>query len=718
MFLLPDSPLDSTPLQINPLSGEETILNKSIFSCLTSGKGLTDLLKNLAEFSIVFPSITSQYYDRVRDIIIPALDLGVKSCEESLKLSTAEKIVGIDGAWSAPRNARYCIVELIDCQTKKIIDFQFISSINLQIEHSHFTFTSSPPNLFEYLGVSAMADRHALRENTKIFAHDGDVKIKDLLINVKGLKIQEVLDTNHKAKSLFYSAANQNSPLAGLYKILRSTFIHVVQKYPPELRFEKFVQKINKATGPDSQWKKRDNPVSKEALQKKILETKEILPRLNPIAHTIFNESFHSLKNHFAPKSNKFKRTWIPRVVFALIEWNHPTSFLTIIRNFLQAPPPTERQSIAYLKSLHEKKMYDYQRRQDPIQKEITKRQKYSKQPSSFTSPIRHKLLDEELPKEKMTKRALFPKSSIDLGTNWKKKIYFVKTETKEGMSDLLLSVEPPIYRLSVEGTAAIIISKTFSNTKIDSFAFADKGNLISYYLLTDDNFLDAISIVNGGVMVEDPTVLEIQKAKSQMKMKCSFSGKKASKFETRAPSPEMNQTEKPVFVYTATTSSLIQPSFELNTKKSADVDPIDNEELASPITEPQVYPALIQQNADVDDPEDENINEMNPDEFVENIEEQFNTSSNNETFLLEKEELQANMLQALYNQVECQTEEEEFNETITYDLPCGEEYPFDTWPPLVSVTSVLANFWSLNSDSEEEDQNIALKEMTSSMFS
>ena len=54
MFLFPDSPLDRIPLQINPLLGEETILNKSIFPCLTSGKGLTDLLKNLAEFNIVF----------------------------------------------------------------------------------------------------------------------------------------------------------------------------------------------------------------------------------------------------------------------------------------------------------------------------------------------------------------------------------------------------------------------------------------------------------------------------------------------------------------------------------------------------------------------------------------------------------------------------------------------------------------------------------------
>ena len=44
----------------------------------------------------------------VRDIIILALDLAVKSSIESLKLSTQEKIVGIDGAWSVPRNARYC----------------------------------------------------------------------------------------------------------------------------------------------------------------------------------------------------------------------------------------------------------------------------------------------------------------------------------------------------------------------------------------------------------------------------------------------------------------------------------------------------------------------------------------------------------------------------------------------------------------------------------
>ena len=48
-----------------------------------------------------------------------------------------------------------------------------------------------------------MANRDPLKNNTKAFAHDGDVKIKDLLINTKGLKLQEYLDPNHKAKSLF-----------------------------------------------------------------------------------------------------------------------------------------------------------------------------------------------------------------------------------------------------------------------------------------------------------------------------------------------------------------------------------------------------------------------------------------------------------------------------------------------------------------------------------
>ena len=38
------------------------------------------------------------------------------------------------------------------------------------------------PDLFEYSGVEAIAGRTALKDGTTIFAHDGDVKIKDLLI--------------------------------------------------------------------------------------------------------------------------------------------------------------------------------------------------------------------------------------------------------------------------------------------------------------------------------------------------------------------------------------------------------------------------------------------------------------------------------------------------------------------------------------------------------
>ena len=282
--------------------------------------------------------------------------------------------------------------------------------------------------MFEYEGASKIADRIALRKDTAIFAHDGDVKIKKLLINEKGLNIQEALDTNHKAKNLFYSAANQNSPLYGLYKILRSIFIHVVVHYSPERRYDVFSSLIhNIALKPSSSWKNKDKSTSISALNSKILETKDVLPILNPHAHTNYNESFHALKNHFAPKTVEFRLTWIIRVCFAIIAWNHKDNFMTVLRNFLQGPPPETISGVKFLNKLAEKKKYDEQRRQDHVIQYAIKKRKFQKQPNNFTSPNRHKTIGETLSRDKMKKRSVFPNSKLDLGQNWKQRLFLLK---------------------------------------------------------------------------------------------------------------------------------------------------------------------------------------------------------------------------------------------------------------------------------------------------
>ena len=57
-------------------------------------------------------------------------------------------------------------------------------------------------------------------------------------------------------------------------------------------------------------------------------------------------------------------------MTFSMIKFSQPTNFIVLIRNFLQAPPPMDDISMSYLNSLQSKKIYDYNRRQDPLQNE------------------------------------------------------------------------------------------------------------------------------------------------------------------------------------------------------------------------------------------------------------------------------------------------------------------------------------------------------------
>ena len=140
--------LDTQPLSIPQLTEEEYFLNKAIFITLTTGIGLTEFEKIYAEFGHMFSNILGSYYEVAGKLLIDVLNLGVQSCEKSLRFPNSQKIVGIDGAWNAPRDANFCVVDLIYCETRKLIVFQIVTNIDLYITHPNLTYTQDPPNPF------------------------------------------------------------------------------------------------------------------------------------------------------------------------------------------------------------------------------------------------------------------------------------------------------------------------------------------------------------------------------------------------------------------------------------------------------------------------------------------------------------------------------------------------------------------------------------------
>lgn len=95
------TPLDLVPYdkRLDSLSDEERQLNLILFSSVTSGLGFETTATIISNFEQNIPKQT-QYYSKLDDLIIQALNLAKESCRQCLLLSSNEKCAALDGSWS------------------------------------------------------------------------------------------------------------------------------------------------------------------------------------------------------------------------------------------------------------------------------------------------------------------------------------------------------------------------------------------------------------------------------------------------------------------------------------------------------------------------------------------------------------------------------------------------------------------------------------------
>ena len=347
-------------INISGVSAAQQNINKALMTVLTNGTGLSSICETLAEFDAPIPDSNKFYYEQ-KKLVASGLDLAVKSCKECYEASHT-MIAAIDGAWNCVRNAQFCIIDLIDCQTAKLVDFQIVTSNTYEwIKHENLTQgIKSAPNTFEGIGAEIIARRHPLR-NANIFVHDKDVKMRDLLINKCNLRIQEKYDPNHISKHLFKPLNANTHPLHNFRGKLRSTFMWILHNIEPEKRIDEWKSLYDKIIS---------NPNFVDVNQKISAALKDIIqeasiyyPLMDPICHTNYNESFHSLRCLLTPKHVDWGYSWVIRSCITIIRYNHKDNWRTIIRNWLKAPLPNSTESRKYLLSKENKAKYDHQRR-------------------------------------------------------------------------------------------------------------------------------------------------------------------------------------------------------------------------------------------------------------------------------------------------------------------------------------------------------------------
>ena len=501
-----------------PLDNEEPMvfasgnqpINFALYSTITEGIGISKwqrIVEFFADSNEI--NIENKYFREIKNSTLLFLNKAVQSCQQAFSLSKERKIVSFDGSWNCPKNAKFCIIDIFDVQTKKLIDFQIVTSYSFpDINHTHLTHSvKEKPQAFEAIGMKEICARKAFLDNTYKFVHDGDVKLKNYLVKQKGLPIEERLDPNHIAKSLFGPLIQQNHPLNGLYLALKNHWLHVLKTIKQEERASVFMEFYNFLISSE-RWALDYNEEKKEKLKNLIKDASEYYAVVEPGCHTNFNEAFHSLKALYAPKNGNWKLSWIHRMAAAILKWNHPNNYLIIIKNLCKIGKKEKIIETKYQRRAN----HDRERRSMPEYKSAIAQKKnikafQTKQKSNeldhAPSTMYHKpeyspVLKEELVSGKhlFNKKQVWGYTEIILPTNWHEKVYYFKCLNQELFNNYVHNMintgKTLIVRINPVTFSCIMIVKPIGSTS-DHFCANERPQGSFTAMLNNQNFRDIL---------------------------------------------------------------------------------------------------------------------------------------------------------------------------------------------------------------------------------
>ena len=522
-----DLPLDKIPplpsAAFANIPKEKIEANRFLYSSIMNGLGPIKMKRILLDFDII--ANPNAYYQILNQLIIPLFNLVQSSCEQSLSLSNNEKIASIDGSWSKIKFADFCIVELIDVKTTQIIDFQIVTTSELGLVHDNLTVVpSATPQSLEYHGVVKISERHALMTGTKYFVHDGDVKAVDHISKKLAANIIQRDDPNHKAKNLF-SICFKSGPLYGLGDRLTNRFKAVLKKYKGEERAAKFRAYYDYLISPAADWDKREDETAKQQLKKVIEQAADTYHSLEYGMHTCYNESFHFVRNIYAPKTENFRKGWVFRVLVAILHWNHRRNFKILIKNLLMVPISTnydvlyaENQMLRSVERNRERKLTSEYVKQKNEQKNKKKARCVSKNEDIEHKPGVNEEIIPVVKSKKFNKVEMFGKTQISFPQNWKSITYYAHFKSNTDMQTFLEAAKPLIYRCNNETHSVVLVAKKTPRDTCDRFLTTLRPEEMYHYLVTEENFENVLNEIPFGSNIEDPN--EIQKTLEQKKAK------------------------------------------------------------------------------------------------------------------------------------------------------------------------------------------------------
>ena len=231
-----------------------------------------------------------------------------------------------DGAYSHPRNANECIMDIIHPVHRKIFAYAVAEKSSLKNKDVQYSDSSKA---LEVTALKALLLEWKDYDLFSGYCHDLDSSARTLIENL-GLDLEEYFDHNHTVKhfnAIFASVLKlYPKALYGIQKKLATHFsicVHANSLSSDE-KEDKWRGCYEHFTSSESNWSKKEEEISRKALKVLIEKGSTVFPHILTQARTQMNEAFHSLKGKWASKRISFTNSWITRVQMSIMEFNWP----------------------------------------------------------------------------------------------------------------------------------------------------------------------------------------------------------------------------------------------------------------------------------------------------------------------------------------------------------------------------------------------------------
>lgn len=330
-----------------------------VFGCFVAGLTYQSIKNFWSAFQRPEKIISeSNFYD-AQNFSIPIIIKSVmKNCKIYQQKMKNGATISIDGSWDHRRNGKFCIVEAIDIEQKKVVAFSIVDRPTQKNPDAKF---KSAANQMEIEGVRQIIEQLKPLKKVVAYVHDKDAKTTKLIEKEWGIK--EYIDPNHSNKSFNKKFTKYNAgkstkctkgSLAGLH--------HHISKFKALLTFSDYSNlkkeqlwmnvlehfknnhtlclhppysdksEENKHIG---KWGKNLTKIKEMGLYNFLSATLSFVTKVNSNITTQSNEAFHSLKAQLASKNTAWGKSYAARMCVAILRFNEPRDHWKILREAL-----------------------------------------------------------------------------------------------------------------------------------------------------------------------------------------------------------------------------------------------------------------------------------------------------------------------------------------------------------------------------------------------